>query len=87
MKTLIERKVEFERKVFRFDEYSNHMLLQFADYWTEHNERGQKMRFEKQKTWNLSLRLKRWARNDKKWNRTPTKLVNESVNQKLEKYG
>jgi len=35
----------------------------FAEYWTEHNTGGSKMRFEKETTWNTSRRLNTWMRN------------------------
>jgi hypothetical protein len=36
----------------------------FVDYWTEENNSG-KQRWELEKTWNTSLRYKRWCRNQK----------------------
>jgi len=50
------------------DKYSRDMLLEFYDYWTEKNPSGRKMRFEKQKTFDIARRLSRWKQNDKKWN-------------------
>ena len=40
----------------------------FLDYWTEENSRG-KMRWELEKTWNTSLRYKRWVRNNAKFDK------------------
>lgn len=40
----------------------------FLDYWTEENSRG-KMRWELEKTWNTSLRYKRWCRNNAKFDK------------------
>ena len=40
----------------------------FLDYWTETNKSGKKMLFEMQRTFDINLRLKRWAANNKKWN-------------------
>lgn len=40
----------------------------FVDYWTEENSRG-KMRWELEKTWNTSLRYKRWVRNNAKFDK------------------
>jgi len=40
----------------------------FVDYWTEENSRG-KMRWELEKTWNTSLRYKRWLRNNAKFDK------------------
>ena len=41
----------------------------FVDYWTEENSSG-KMRWMLQKTWNTSLRYKRWVRNNAKFEKT-----------------
>ena len=48
--------------------YSQEMITQFAEYWTEPNRSNTRMRFELQRTWNTSLRLARWARNDYAFN-------------------
>tara|TARA_R110002012_G_scaffold71774_2_gene183777 strand:+ start:706 stop:1338 length:633 start_codon:yes stop_codon:yes gene_type:complete len=37
----------------------------FIDYWTEGNN---KMRYQKQPTFDVNLRLKRWIKNSVKWN-------------------
>lgn len=44
--------------------YGNEMVDAFFDYWSETNDNGNKMRFEKEKTWNLEKRLARWAKNN-----------------------
>ena len=41
----------------------------FVDYWTEENSKG-KMRWELERTWNTSLRYKRWIRNNAKFEKT-----------------
>lgn len=41
---------------------------EFFDYWTEHGEKDKKMRFEKEKSFNIGLRIERWMRQEKKWN-------------------
>ena len=41
----------------------------FVDYWTEENSSG-KMRWMLEKTWNTSLRYKRWVRNNAKFEKT-----------------
>ena len=48
--------------------YGEEMIRQFADYWTEPNRSNTRMRFELQRTWNTTLRLARWARNDYAFN-------------------
>lgn len=60
------QKKKFQQEVFSFaDKYPTDMLQQFFEYWAEMNKSGTKMRYELQKTWDLSLRLARWARNQK----------------------
>lgn len=62
---LTERVKSFRNRVNSYaSEYPQRMLEDFIDYWSEVSDNGKKMKFEKQKTWNLSLRLKRWKRND-----------------------
>ncbi len=53
--------------------YGKPMIREFFDYWTETNENGTKMRFEKEKTFDVKLRLARWKKNDteKKNHATP----------------
>lgn len=45
--------------------YSENMLNEFCEYWTEHNEGGLKMRFEMEKVFDKSKRLKTWASRQK----------------------
>lgn len=52
------------------EKYPKEMIREFYDYWTEPNKSKTKMRFELQKTWDVSLRLSTWARRDKNFNRT-----------------
>jgi len=42
--------------------YTNSMLQEFFDYWSETNLNGLKMKWEMEKTWDLKLRLKTWYR-------------------------
>lgn len=44
--------------------YGKPMIREFFDYWTETNENGAKMRFEKEKTFDVKLRLARWKKYD-----------------------
>ena len=38
------------------------------------------MRFEMQKTFDIKRRLSRWAKNDKKWNKTKTSKIDAQIN-------
>lgn len=56
------RKAKFKKLLIPFqDKYSVAMLKAFYEYWTEHGEKDKKMRFEKEKSYNLKSRLTRWS--------------------------
>ena len=44
------------------EQFGETMLKEFFEYWTEHNEKGKKMRFEysKNQPFNVSRRLATW---------------------------
>ena len=50
--------------------YPNNMLKDFFEYWTESGDNDVKLKFEKEKTFGTSARLKRWSNND--FNKTKT---------------
>ena len=54
-------------------EYTPELLDAFCGYWSEKNIAGKKMRFEMEKTFDISRRLKRWAKNNKDWGIEPKK--------------
>jgi hypothetical protein len=60
------RKEDFIKEVSKYTDDSN-ISNDFIDYWTEDN--GKKMRFEMERTWNTSLRVKRWERNQKNFSK------------------
>lgn len=61
-----ERKSKFYDSLIPFvDDYPKQMLRDFFEYWSEHGEKDKKMRFEKEKTFGTSQRLKTW------YNRNP----------------
>lgn len=66
------REQEFKDQVMSFKEYSEQMLNQFFDYWTEPDKHFN-MRFEKQKTWETRRRLARWYNNQKIWRNAGSK--------------
>lgn len=61
----IKRKeIKFRNNVFlSAGNYNENMLRKFCDYWTEKNCRG-KMRYEFEKTFEISRRLATWASRD-----------------------
>jgi hypothetical protein len=64
-----ERKLKFADALKPFlDEYGRDMLNDFYFYWTEHGENDKKLRFEKEKTFGISQRLRTWlSRNPKQY--------------------
>lgn len=62
---LKDRKLAFGMQLKPFNEtYPRPMLAEFYDYWTEVKEGGRKMRFEKEKTFEIAKRLARWSKNN-----------------------
>jgi len=61
-------KEKFISEVMTFD-YPKDMLEDFINYWTEGKK---KMRYQKQNTFEIKLRLLRWKKNDKAWNKPQT---------------
>lgn len=62
-------KVDFFEKVSQYrDKYSETMLMNFSNYWSEKNQRG-KMRWQLEKTFEIPNRLATWHRNDSKFSK------------------
>jgi hypothetical protein len=64
-----DRCATFSHKAFSFSstEYPIYDLTEFIDYWTESSENGKKMRFEKEKVFDIKRRLNTWMRNKEKF--------------------
>jgi len=61
-----EEEIRFKSEVFEFfEKYPEQMLNKFCNYWTEKNKSKTKMRFELEKTFEISRRLVTWASRDK----------------------
>ena len=54
----------FKKDVSSFKEYPKELLDEFFDYWSELNRSKTKMRWERENTWDLGKRIKRWADKD-----------------------
>jgi len=69
-----ERKLKFADALKPFlDEYGRDMLNDFYFYWTEHGENDKKLRFEKEKTFGISQRLRTW------FSRNPNQYQKEGI--------
>jgi len=69
---------KFVSEVMELD-YPKELKIDFIEYWCEGKN---KMRWQKQPTFDISLRLKRWQRNQKKWNKGQSKIdsqINEYI--------
>jgi len=63
-------------------EYEDCLKEEFIDYWCEGKKQ---MRWQKQPTFDISLRLKRWAKNSKKFNKGTkgTSKIESQINEYL----
>jgi len=62
-------KAEFKNSLLPFlDKYGKEMLKAFFDYWSEHGPNDAKVRFEKEKSYDISKRLATWAKRERAFN-------------------
>ncbi|BAQ92796.1 hypothetical protein [uncultured Mediterranean phage uvMED] len=65
IKSIEDRIYDFKKSLVpHLDKYGKTVLKNFSDYWTEKSPRGSKMRFEKEKVFDVSRRLATWSRNN-----------------------
>jgi len=79
IKNNISIREKFVSEVMDLD-YPKELKIDFIEYWCEGTKN--KMRWQKQPTFDISLRLKRWERNQKKWNKGTSKIdsqINEYI--------
>ena len=91
-KEIKEREEEFKKQVFSHTHFSQKILNDFFLYWTEKNSNGKKMKFEMQRTFDVSRRLKKWAENEKNWNKGKEQpkakmLQSDELTQRMANYG
>lgn len=61
--SLLDRTQKFKDELTPFvEQYGKDMIRAFFDYWSEPNKAKTQMRYEMQKTWNVSGRLRTWER-------------------------
>jgi len=69
--------------------YGKDILNEFFEYWTEPTQsKNPKMKFELQKTWSISRRLKTWNNYESKFKNNGTKPLNqeERINETMRRY-
>lgn len=73
-KNVKEREENFAKQVrsLNFD-LPETEIKKFIIHWTEKNPKGRKLRFEKEKTFDLKRRLMKWKANYEQWNSKQTK--------------
>lgn len=65
-KKLKQKETSFKKTIEPFlSKYGKDMCNEFYLYWTEPNKSKTKLRFEMEKTWDVSRRLGNWAKNEK----------------------
>lgn len=83
MEDISVREQWFKIAVSSFSEYEKTMLDAFYNYWSEPNQKGNKMKFELEKTWDIKRRLQRWADNDIKWSKNGKQNCRSEVQAEL----
>lgn len=74
-KTLDERKQYFKDRLIEIVKKENIDVIiakEFFEYWTEPNQTNTKMKFELEKTYDITRRLNTWLQNNIKFNKTNT---------------
>jgi len=80
-KDIEDRIYDFKKSLVpHLEKYGKTMLKNFSDYWTEKSPRGNKMRFEKEKVFDVSRRLATWSRNNFTNANQPTKSDDTLLN-------
>jgi hypothetical protein len=58
------RREKFHQECLEYvDKFDNQRLADFFNYWSEEDTKTGKMRYEKQRYWNIERRIKRWMSN------------------------
>ena len=71
IKSLDHRKSDFVELLRPYvKEYSEVLMNEFYSYWTEHGVNDNKMRFEKQTSFDISRRLGTFKKNEVKYNKS-----------------
>ena len=75
-----ERAEQFKKEIEGFANlYTTKVLNEFYNYWSEPNKSKTKMRFELERTWDLTRRLRTWGKRDDEA-RMKAKYIHPSTN-------
>lgn len=79
--TIDSRKNDFAESLKPFiEKYGREMIREFFLYWTEPNQKKQKMKFELQETWSLERRLNTWSKQSVKFGTAISKAETPKFN-------
>ena len=82
LKTILQRKEDFKEKVKEFiNDYDKQELIKFYEYWSEAGDNDKKMKFEKEKSFNCNLRIKKWFANKIEWQKDKTQQSTSTLKQ------
>jgi DNA-binding transcriptional MocR family regulator len=65
--TIEKRKKGFKNDVFKHSQYSNKILNEFYNYWSETNQKTFKMKWEDLKYFEIKNRLNSWKTKEENW--------------------
>lgn len=71
-KMLVRQKLFYDSIALYVKQYSKEMLRAFYTHWSEPNRSKTKMKCEMEDTWELSLRLIKWEKNEQRFNKGKT---------------
>lgn len=73
------KKIFYQELVPYVETYGRAMVREFFDYWSEPNKSRSKMRYEQERTWDLSRRLARWANHNKDYKSNGSKEMEQRI--------
>lgn len=75
---LIDRENDFKNEVLFFEKnFDKDIIDNFINYWTEKNKKGDEMRFEKEKFFDIKKRLNTFKLNSEKWKKEKSSAKKE----------
>lgn len=82
----LRKKAFYDSLIPFLDKYPKDMIRAFFDYWSEMNKSGTKMRYELERTWEVSKRLATWASRDNGFKRPSMEIGTVLHDNSTEKY-
>jgi hypothetical protein len=80
-----QRKLAFAESLKEFELiYGSDMIEDFFFYWSEELQNGKKMRWEDQRSWNITGRLRTWKKNERPKQNFQQKIFNQQKPDKMQ---